>query len=136
MQARRINGSGCRVRGGVVLAAAVLTGVGLAGCGSSPPKAAGPVRCGTTRTAANSPVEIMVQRGSVACSTALAVERNYAAAIRDGKAAGNGGGSPVTVDGWTCQGFTTPVVLKTGETSKCIKDSTELLAVLDIPASS
>jgi hypothetical protein len=133
MHARRIDTSGCRV----FLVAAFLTGLALAGCGSSsPPKAAGPVRCGTTRTAANSPVEIMVQRGSVACSTALTVERDYATAIRDGKATGNGGGSPVSVNGWICQGFATPVVLKTGETSKCVRASTELLAILDIPASS
>lgn len=137
MQARRVNGSGCRVRGSVFLAVAFLAGLALAGCGSStPPKAASPVGCGTTRTAANSPVEIMVERGQVACSTALTVERNYATAIRDGKAAGNGGGAPVAVDGWTCQGFTTPEVIKTGKTSKCVKGSTELLAILDLSSSS
>ena len=46
--------------------------------------------CGTTRTAANVPVNIQVKRGQVSCSTALKVERAYAAAILAGKAPGCG----------------------------------------------
>jgi hypothetical protein len=37
------------------------------------------------------------------------------------------------VRGWTCQGFTTPVVLKTGQASKCVQGSKEILAVLPAP---
>jgi hypothetical protein len=94
------------------------------------------VRCGTSRTAANTPVFIDVTSGHVACSTALTVEHDYAQAIRDGHAVGNGGGGPVPVHGWICQGFSTPQVLKTGRTSKCVKGSTELVAILDVAGSS
>ncbi len=51
-----------------------------------------------------------------------------------GKAPGNGGGGPVTVNGWTCQGFPTPELLKTGKTSKCVKAGIEILAVLKTPS--
>jgi hypothetical protein len=140
MQAQRTRLAGRGPRGSLILAAAilaalVLAGPALAGCGSGTPKATGPVRCGTSRTAANTPVYIDVAHGNVACSTALTVERDYTDAIRDGKAAGNGGGSPVHVDGWICQGFTTQQVLKTGEASKCVKSGVELLAILDLHAS-
>jgi hypothetical protein len=137
MHARGIRGShGSRFLVAPLLVAAVLAGLALTGCSSSPPKASGPVRCGTSRTAANTPVVVDVTSGHVACSTALKVERDYADAIRDGKARGNGGGAPVHVDGWICQGFTTPQVLKTGRTSKCVKDGTELVEILDLSGSS
>jgi hypothetical protein len=136
MRARQIRISGCRLCGPLSLATVVLVGLTLTGCGSSAAKAAGPVRCGTSRTAANTPVIIDVASGRVACSTALTVERDYTKAIRDGKAAGNGGGGPVHVDGWICQGYATPQVLKTGRTSKCVKGSTELVAILDVAGSS
>jgi hypothetical protein len=90
--------------------------------------------CGETKTAANVPVDIQVARGQVSCSTALAIERAYARAILSGKVPGTGGGAPVHVQGWTCQGFTTPVVLKTGQASKCVNGSTEILAILPAPA--
>jgi len=115
------------------LAAALLAAT--VGCSSSP-KAAGSASatpCGTTRTAANVPVNIQVMRGQVACSTAMTVERDYAKAVADGKAPGNGGGGPVRILGWTCQGFPTPVVLKTGQASKCIQGSEEILAILPTP---
>ena len=90
--------------------------------------------CGTTRTAANVPVNIQVKRGQVSCPTALKVERAYAAAILAGQAPGAGGGGPVQVNGWTCEGFTTPVVLQTGQASKCVQDGNEILAILPAPA--
>jgi len=86
--------------------------------------------CGTARTAAKVPVRIEVARGHVPCGTAKAVELAYANAIRSGRAPGNGGGGPVKINGWTCQGFATPVVLHTGKTSKCTHDSDEILEVL------
>jgi len=91
--------------------------------------------CGTARTAAGVPVEIEIVHGQVACSAALAVERDYARAIASGKVPGNGGGAPVKVRGWVCQGFATPQVLATGHTSACKKGTTQILAVLKMPAS-
>ena len=90
--------------------------------------------CGTTKTAANVPVRIEVPHGTVACGAAMNVERRYASAILAGRAPGNGGGGPVQVGGWTCEGFTTPVVLRTGNASKCVKGGTEILAILPAPA--
>lgn len=126
----------------VAVATALLT---LAtGCGSHPAKPASAAAsrhtgtpmtaCGTTRTAANVPVDIQIARGQVSCATALAVERDYAKAILSGEVPGTGGGAPVHVRGWTCQGFTTPVVLKTGQASKCVQGSAEILAILPAPA--
>ncbi len=115
------------------------------GCGSPAAKPAGSVAtpagtgtamasCGTTRTAANVPVHIQIARGQVSCATALTVERDYAKAILSGQVPGTGGGAPVHVQGWTCQGFATPVVLKTGQASKCVRGTEEILAVLPAPA--
>jgi hypothetical protein len=95
---------------------------------------AGVTSCGTTKTAANVPVHIQIARGQVSCATALTVERDYAKAILSGQVPGTGGGAPVRVQGWVCQGFTTPVVLKTGQASKCVQGSSEILAVLPAPA--
>jgi hypothetical protein len=128
-----------------VLAALVL--LLAAGCGSaakaaepgssSPAGASSPpagTPCGTTRTAANVPVHVEVEHGQVSCTLAMTVERDYAKAILDGRAPGNGGGGPVKVKGWTCQGFATPEVLQTGQASKCVHGSTEILAILPAPA--
>ena len=114
----------------IVLAAAGL----LAGCGAAKPKAAAAENCGTSKTAANVPILVEVDKGHLDCSVALSVEKGYATAIIDGKVPGNGGGAPVTVNGWTCQGFPTPELLKTGDASKCAKNGTEILAVLKTPA--
>jgi hypothetical protein len=124
-------------------AAAILLAVG--GCGSPATSSAAPgagatgaaagmTVCGTTRTAANVPVHIQIARGQVSCATALTVEREYAKAILSGDVPGTGGGAPVRVRGWTCQGFATPVVLKTGQASKCVRGSKEILAILPAPA--
>jgi hypothetical protein len=113
-------------------AAVVAFGLGLGACGHA---AATPVsdagkQCGTSRSAANVPLNIEVARGYVTCTSALTIEREYAQAIDEGKAPGNGGGGPVPVSGWTCSGFPTPQVIKTGEASKCVKGSTEIMAIL------
>ena len=135
MQVRRTPGAGRPLAGAKWLAAIVIVGtLGLAGCGQAARPKARATDCGTSHTAANVPVEVAVEQGQVSCTTALAVEGSYAKAIVQGKAPGNGGGGPVTVSGWTCQGFPTPELLKTGKTSKCVKGSTEILAVLKTPA--
>ena len=79
------------------------------------------------------PVVITVARGSVNCGTALKVEDEYAAKIRDGQVRGNGGGAPVTVNGWTCQGYDTPEALQTGDASQCHTSAAMILAVLPVP---
>jgi hypothetical protein len=138
-----------RARGLAGRAAAALIVTGLAaGCGARGSPAAsgaaggqgpaggssGAVACGTTKTAANVPVQVQVKYGKVSCDAAMAIERDYAKAIKDGSAPGNGGGGPVKIDGWTCQGFATPVVLRTGQASKCVFRGTEILAILPTPA--
>jgi hypothetical protein len=106
----------------------------LAGCGSAAADAGPGASCGTTHTAANVPVVIKVAKGTVNCGTALEVENEYAAKIRDGQVRGNGGGAPVPVGGWTCQGYPTPEVLSTGNTSQCHTGSAAIVAVLPVPA--
>jgi hypothetical protein len=102
----------------------------LAGCASA---AAGPgANCGTTHTAANVPVVIKVAKGTVNCGTALRVENEYAAKVRDGQVRGNGGGAPIAVGGWTCQGYPTPEVLSTGNASQCHTGSAAIVAVLPV----
>jgi hypothetical protein len=117
----------------IALACAVASALMLAGCGAGA-KPAAILDCGTSHTAANVPVEIEVDRGQVACSAALQVEASYAKAIVEGLAPGNGGGGPIKVDGWTCQGLDTPQLLKTGETSRCAKDGHEIVAILKSPS--
>ena len=74
-----------------------MLGAVLTGCSPGPPAAgATGTSCGTTRTGANVPVRITVEKGTVACATVLTVERDYAAMIADGRGRGNGGGAPVT----------------------------------------
>jgi hypothetical protein len=127
---------------GVAVAAAAVAGCGSAG--THPAASTSPashvratkavISCGTTRTAANVPVRIHVQHGPVSCKTAMSVERAYASAIAAGQEPGNGGGGPVEVRGWTCQGFATPVVLRTGNASKCVQGTAKILAILPAPA--
>jgi hypothetical protein len=127
-------GGGRAIR--VACSLALLTGGAglLAGCGSAAAAGAGPgASCGTTQTAANVPVVIKVARGTVNCGTALQVENEYAAKIRDGQVRGNGGGAPVAVGGWTCQGYPTPEVLSTGNASQCHTASAAIVAVLPVP---
>ena len=112
--------------------AAALGTILVAGCsaahGTSAP---GPgTTCGPARTAAGVPVIIEVATGSVACSTAMKVENEYAAEIRAGQVPGTGGGASIMIGGWTCQGFNTPQVLSTGDASRCHHGETSILAVL------
>ena len=126
-----------RARQYAAFAATAAFALGLltmcAACGSSngASSGSGPVaRCGSTHTAVGVPVEIDVEHGHVTCTLAMSIERGYSEAVAAGKVHGNGGGSPVTINGWTCQGFDTPVVDRTGNTSACRKDSQEIMAVL------
>jgi hypothetical protein len=93
-------------------------------------------KCGTGKTSAGVPVLVDVGRGAVRCRTAMTIERAYAAALASGRAPGNGGGGPVSIKGWVCQGFDTPQILRTGDASKCSKGPSEILAVLPLPSGS
>jgi hypothetical protein len=122
---------------------AALAACVMAGCGDAPGKqsttaASGPgasasaapaIRCGQTRTAAGVPVEVEIV-GQASCHDAMTVERDYSRALASGKVPGNGGGAPVTIQGWICQGYDTPQVLATGRASACRKHGSQILAVL------
>ncbi|MGN6794542.1 MAG: hypothetical protein ACTHJW_19330 [Streptosporangiaceae bacterium] len=115
----------------------VLLTAAAPGCGGpgSPATRTRVVACGTAKTAAEVPVKVLVAQGNVACGTAKAVMLAYARAIRSGRAPGNGGGGPVKIKGWTCQGFATPVVLQTGKAAKCKRGDVEILEILPPPPS-
>jgi hypothetical protein len=136
MQIRRTPGGTRRFGTAACLGTAVMISVlALSACSNAKTGARAAARqCGTSHTAAGVPVTVQVNAGNMSCAAALTIEKDYAQAIDQGKAPGNGGGGPVPIDGWTCQGFPTPVVLKTGDTSKCVKGSTEILATLSTPA--
>lgn len=124
-----------------VIALGALTGCAMAtgkqaGSTTSASRGKPATRCGTARTAVGVPVEVEIQEGSVACQAALAIQRDYARAVASGKVPGNGGGAPVKIRGWVCQGFSTPKVLATGQASACKKDGAEILAVLASPSAS
>ncbi|TVZ00952.1 hypothetical protein EAS64_31990 [Trebonia kvetii] len=119
-----------------LLTIALLPLGAIAGCSSGAAAGSAGTSCGATRTGVNVPVTITVAKGTVDCATAMRVEREYAVAIRDGDLRGNGGGAPVTVDGWTCQAYPTPEVLRTGAASECHTTSAEVLAVLALPSTS
>jgi hypothetical protein len=128
------------------LVALIAASLAITGCASAGAHPAGPVSatraradkavtsCGTTKTAANVPVRVHIQHGPASCEMAMSVERRYARAILAGKAPGNGGGGPVHINGWTCQGFPTPTVLASGKASRCVKGAAEILAILPAPA--
>jgi hypothetical protein len=135
MHVRRTAGGSQRLAASLSVAVVVsAAALALGGCGGAKSNAASIQDCGTSRTAANVPVEVKIYRGTVSCSAAMTVENDYAKAVRAGDAPGNGGGGPVTVSGWICQGLTTPQVLKTGDTSKCAKKGTEIVEVLKTPS--
>lgn len=119
-------------RSWLFLGAVAACGAGLlCGCSSSHQTAA--ATCGTASTAAGVPVTIEVSKGNVSCSTALSIETRYAALIKSGDVRGTGGGAPVAVSGWTCQGYSTPQILQTGDASQCHTSTAEILAVLPTP---
>jgi len=74
--------------------------------------------------------------GQASCREALTVERAYSRAVASGKVPGNGGGAPVTIKGWICQGYATPELLATGRASACRRHGTQILAVLPTPSPS
>ena len=104
----------------------------VTGCSSAPSAGGAGATCGSTHTAAGVPVIIKVAKGSVNCEAAMQVENEYAAEIQAGQLVGNGGGAPVVVSGWTCQGYNTPEVLSTGNVSQCHTGSATILAVLPV----
>jgi hypothetical protein len=104
----------------------------VTGCSSAPSAGGAGATCGGTHTAAGVPVIIKVAKGSVNCEAAMQVENEYAAEIKVGQVVGNGGGAPVVVSGWTCQGYNTPEVLSTGNVSQCRTGSATILAVLPV----
>ena len=124
-----------------LLAAGAMAGCGgttatAAGGGSGPTASSVPaVRCGTAHTAAGVPVDVDVV-GHTSCQDAMTVEREYTHALASGKVPGNGGGAPVKIKGWICQGFNTPQVLATGHASACRKQGMRILAVLVLPSPS
>lgn len=125
------------VRLALLAAALAVLGSSCGAKGASPsPSASGPATtvkltsCGLANTAAGVRVHVEVAKGHVSCGTALTIERDYAEAVRSGRAPGNGGGGPVKIKDWTCQGFTTPVVDQTGDTSRCVHDGAEILEIL------
>jgi hypothetical protein len=122
--------------GAALLTIALLPLGAVTGCSSGAAAGSAGTSCGAIRTGINVPVTIMVAKGTVDCATAMRVERGYAASIRDGALRGNGGGSPVTVDGWTRQAYPTLEVLRTGDASECHTTSAEVLAVLALPSTS
>jgi hypothetical protein len=128
----------------VLLAAGVVAGCGgtpgkqattAAGGGPGPTASVPATRCGTVRTAAGVPVDVDVA-GQVPCQDAMTVERDYTRALASGKVPGNGGGAPVKIRGWVCQGYDTPEVLATGRASACRKQGMRILAVLVLPSPS
>jgi hypothetical protein len=137
-----------RVRVAGVVAAGGLVAVGCSGGGSgagphgsvaapsasqlAPPR----VTCGTSRTAVNVPVIVEVETGTASCQEAMRIQSGYTGLVRSGHVAGNGGGAPVQVDGWTCQGTDTTTTVQTGEASECHKGTTEIVAVLKLQGSS
>jgi hypothetical protein len=120
---------GLGILGGLGVCACLVTA-----CSSAPPASGVGTTCGSTYTAAGVPVIIKVAKGSVNCKTAMQVENQYATRIKDGQVRGNGGGAPVAVSGWTCQGYSTPEVLSTGNASQCHTGNATILAVLPVPA--
>lgn len=67
------------------------------------------------------------------CATALSVENKYTKLVASGDVRGNGGGAPVSVNGWTCQGYLTPQILATGDASECHIGNSKIVAVLPVP---
>jgi hypothetical protein len=135
MHVRLTAGASQRLAAALGLAVVAMTAtLVLCGCGGAKSNASTIQDCGASKTAANVPVEVKVYRSTVSCASAMTVENGYAKAIREGDAPGAGGAGPVTVSGWTCQAFPTPQVLKTGDTSKCVKKGTEIVEILKTPS--
>jgi hypothetical protein len=96
-----------------------------------PPRAT----CGTSHTAVDVPVIVEVEKGATSCPEAMRIQSSYTGLVKSGRVGGNGGGAPVKVDGWTCQGADTTTTVQTGEASECHKGATEIVAVLKLQSS-
>jgi len=127
--------AGCSAASGASSAPAPGAGAAVSGALSPQPTPSG-TACGHTRTGAGVPVIVKVTKGTVDCATAMRIENSYASLVKHGDLQGNGGGAPLSVSGWTCQGYPTPQVLATGAASECHTASAELVAVLALPATS
>jgi UDP-N-acetylenolpyruvoylglucosamine reductase len=92
--------------------------------------------CSTSHTAAGVPVIVEIEKGSASCQLAMHIQNGYTGLVTAGRVPGNGGGAPVQVDGWTCQGTDTTTTVQTGEASECHKGTTEIVAVLKLQSTS
>jgi hypothetical protein len=132
-------GAAALLAGGAILLAGCSSGglgagaSGTAGAAGAAAASGAGATCGTARTAADVPVIIKLVKGTASCATALRIENEYAARIRDGQVAGTGGGAPVMISGWTCQSYNTPYLLRTGDASQCHTGTAVILAVLPVP---
>jgi hypothetical protein len=117
-------------RTGTFAVAALLAAGLVSGCAAAGPSATAAASCGRTRTGVNVPVVVSVGRGVVSCPAAMSVEQAYAALVRAGDLRGNGGGAPVAVHGWTCQGYTSAEIAASGRVSVCARGGAEVFASL------
>ena len=108
-----------------------LSAGGVTGCAASGTTTSdAAATCGRTLTGVDITVVVRIGRGSVSCPTAMTVERSYAALIRAGGLRGNGGGAPVSIRGWTCQGYTSAEIAQTERVSACVKGSAQIFTAL------
>ena len=128
------------MRRAVRLVLATLAMALVAGCGNAHAARTGTSSsatvggsCGKSATAGHVPVTLEVTAGTVPCAQAMQVESAYNHELTAGMAPGNGGGGPVRVNGWTCQGYPTPRVLQTGQVSRCARNGSQFDAVLASP---
>jgi hypothetical protein len=120
----------------VGLAAGCVTGCAVPGITTSNAAANAAATCGRTLTGVDIAVVVRIGRGSVSCPTAMTVEKSYAALIRAGGLRGNGGGAPVSIRGWTCQGYTSAEIAQTERVSVCVKGSAQIFTALPSAQSS
>ena len=93
--------------------------------------------CGIGQTAAGVPVLVQMARGPVACPAAMTLERAYATAVASGKAPGNGGGGPVTVQRAGSARASTPRRSCAPGTPRSAQgNGAEIVAVLPSPSAS
>lgn len=108
-----------------------LSAVAVTGCAASRTTTSNAAAtCGRTVTGVDVAVVVRIGRGAVSCPTAMTVEKSYAALIRAGGLRGNGGGAPVSIRGWTCQGYTSAEIAQTERVSVCVKGSAQIFAAL------
>jgi hypothetical protein len=108
-----------------------LTAGGVTGCATSGTTTSNAAAtCGRTLTGVDVAVVVRIGRGSVSCPVAMTVEKSYAALIRAGGLHGNGGGAPVSIRGWTCQGYTSAEIAQTERVSVCVKGSAQIFTAL------